>query len=144
MSNKELEIKACKIFVCPNMQLIDEYIDTLFLKPSDTEKYKQYTKKICIAFFKKTYEKPIYTNPKNIIIASIYIANRVIFWSDTYRPFTQDDLSRYFNVGTPTIRKYCDMVYNELNDRNGIFTIIPDHFTDVKGVIIEKNITTLV
>lgn len=70
MANKDLDIKACKIFVCPNIGLIEERCKehNVPIKIINT------TKDLAVEYFKNTYHQPRYGNVKVLFPAFLYIA----------------------------------------------------------------------
>lgn len=69
MANKELDINACKTFVCPDFNDIDINCKKLGLDDETINRCKD----IGIEYLKKTYHTPKYTSIKFVIPAFIYI-----------------------------------------------------------------------
>ncbi len=100
MANKALEIQACKVFVCPNISMIDQKGKELELGDHVIKRAKD----IAVEYFKKTYHNPIYLSSKNLMPSFIYIAS--IMEDDCLYKRTQKEISYVFDVGMPTIRKW--------------------------------------
>lgn len=102
---KDLEIEACKTFVCPNIGLIEQKGKELSLD----DKTIAMAKDLAIRYLKKTYHAPHYSHikyllPSFIYIASIYNGNRRM----------QDRLSEVFGVSNVTIRKWNEDIIDTL------------------------------
>lgn len=66
-TTKDLEIKACKTFVYPNLDMIDSKCKDLSLDEDTIKK----TRELAIDYLKKTYRKPHYSNIKPVIASLI-------------------------------------------------------------------------
>lgn len=71
MSNKELDLLACKTFVCPNLHLIDAICSKLYF--SDNQVAEK-TREIVVAYLKKTYHMPQFSHINKVIPAAIWVA----------------------------------------------------------------------
>lgn len=70
MANKDLDVKACKTFVCPNIGLIDERCK----EHNVPAKIIKTTRDLAVEYFKNTYHQPRYGNVKILFPAFLYIA----------------------------------------------------------------------
>ena len=68
---KDLEAQACKVFVCPNLKLIDIRGQELDLQDTTIQKAKD----IARDYFKKTYHHPKYSSVRPILAACLYMAS---------------------------------------------------------------------
>lgn len=97
MVNKELEKKACEIFVCPNLSLIDQKGKELNLKDSTIKRAKD----LAIEFFKKTYHKPPYSSAVFLLPSFLYIASVL----EGERKF-QIEVAAVFGTTSATINRW--------------------------------------
>lgn len=113
MTNKELEIQGCKVFVCPNLKMIYEKGNELLLSEITTKKAED----LAVRYFKKTYHTPKYTSAKFLLPAFIYIAS--IFESQKkgleHERRTQREIAAVFGITESVIRKWYSEITNELN-----------------------------
>lgn len=97
---KDLEIQGCKIFICPNLGMID-------IKGKETnlsEKAINRAKDLANEYVKRTYQRPHYSSIKNLIPAFIYIASIIEDgWDDRK---TQFEISQAFGTTECTVRKW--------------------------------------
>ena len=70
MISKELDMLACRTYVCPNMGLIEEKGKELGLDDRIIERAKN----MAVEYFKKTYHKPHYSSAKYVLPSFIYVA----------------------------------------------------------------------
>ena len=105
MTNKELEIKGCKIFVCPNLKMIDDKGKELGLREHTIKR----ANKIAVEYIKKTYGAPRYSSIKSLIPAFIYISS--ILENDRR---IQKDIAKVFGCSTTLITKWYLDIYHEL------------------------------
>lgn len=103
---KKLEILACRTFVCPNINLIDEKGEELGLKEETIKRSRE----MAIEYFKKTYHQPHYSSARNVLPSIVYMAAII---EDDRR--IQSDIARIFDVTSPTINKWCKDVMSVLN-----------------------------
>lgn len=75
MTNKELDIEACKTFVCPNFNEMEINCKKLGL---DDETIK-ICKEIGIEYLRKTYHTPKYASINSVIPAFIYIGSNLYY-----------------------------------------------------------------
>lgn len=75
MTNKALDIEACKLFVCPSLNEMDNNCKKLGL---DDETII-ICKSIATEYLKKTYHKPKYSSIKFVIPAFIYIGSNLYY-----------------------------------------------------------------
>ncbi len=102
MTNKELDILACKKFVCPNIGLIDQKGKELELKDETIKKAKD----LAVEYFKRTYHSPRYSSVKSLLPSFVLAAS--ILEGD--RRF-QSKVAKAFGVSNATIRKwYIDII----------------------------------
>lgn len=73
MANKQLDIQACKVFVCPNLSLIDVKGKELGLSDEAIQK----SKKVLTEFLKKTYHHPPFASVKSLFPAVLYIGSNL-------------------------------------------------------------------
>lgn len=97
MTNKELDIKACKTFVCPNLNLIVQKGKELGLKYTTIERAKS----MSIEYFKKTYHKPRYSSAKLLLPSFLYVAS--ILEGERR---SQTEVADIFGTTTVTIKKW--------------------------------------
>ena len=97
MAAREIEILGCKIFVCPNLSLLDEKGKELGLKERTIKKAKD----IAIMYFKKTYHMPHYSSVRCLLPSFIYIASIV-----EGEKKTQTKVADVFGVSHSTITKW--------------------------------------
>lgn len=107
MVNKELELKACKLFVCPNLNSINIICKELDFENDDVAKK---AKELAIEYLKKTYHKPRYTHVKFIIPACVYLACIV-----KGERRTQSEISSVANCCTALITKWWNDIADELD-----------------------------
>lgn len=105
---KDLDKQACKMFVCPNLSLIDEKGKELGLRDTTIKKAKG----MAVEYFKKTYQEPHYSSVKHLLPSFMYMAS--IIENDRR---TQWDMEMAYNVNTATIRKWYKDISNVLNIR---------------------------
>lgn len=103
---QELEIQACKTFVCPNIGTIETKGKILDLREGTIERAKN----MAIEYFRKTYHKPSYSSVKYVLPAFVYIA---AILEDDRRSQTQ--ISYAFSVTKATIKKWYREVLNTLD-----------------------------
>ena len=97
MTNKELDVLACKYFVCPNLVLIDQKGKELQLKDTTIKRAKD----MAIEYFKKTYRTPNYSSAKRLlpsfmVVASVLEGDRIF----------QKDVAEVFGTTNVTITKW--------------------------------------
>lgn len=107
MVNKELELKACKLFVCPNLNIIDIICKELDFENDDVAKK---AKELAIEYLKKTYHKPKYSHVKFILPACVYLASIL---NGEHR--TQSEISSVANCCTSSITKWWNDIADELD-----------------------------
>ena len=103
MTNKELEVMACKTFVCPNLGLIVQKGKELQLRDETINKARD----IAVEYFKKTYHMPIYSSVKNLLPSFLYLAS--ILGSDRNDRSdrrTQEEVKYVFDITIPTMRRW--------------------------------------
>ena len=103
---QELEIRACRTFVCPNMRIIDEKGKVLDLRDGTIER----AKKLATEYFGKTYHNPHYSSAKYLLPAFVHIAS--ILEGDNR---TQDHISNVFGTTHVTIKKWREDILDVLN-----------------------------
>ena len=103
---KELEKRACKTFVCPNLSLIDEKGKQLQLKDETIKRAKD----MAIEYFKKTYRNPHYSSAKHLLPAFTYIASII-----EGERRTQWSIEQVYGINSVTIRKWYRDISNVLN-----------------------------
>lgn len=123
MKVKDIEILACKTFVCPNLSLIDEKGKILLLN-DDTIKN---AKNLAIEYFKKTYHRPPYSSAKFLLPAFIYITSVIESKKCPEERRTQREICTVFEIKEPTIRKWTHHIIDELK-----IDIIKDIYTGGK------------
>lgn len=94
---KDLEIRACKEFICPNLYLIEQKGKELYLSDETIKRAKDLT----IEYLKKTYHTPRYSHIKYLLPSFLYIASII----DGDRRF-QDQVAEAFGISTKTMRKW--------------------------------------
>lgn len=125
---KELNKQACKIYVCPNLSLIDEKGKELLLKDSTIKRAKD----LAIEYFKKTYQEPHYTSSIHLLPAFVYIAS--ILENDRKSQF---DIEKVFGISSATIRKWYREISGELDIRIKIgagIVLLTDQFMSHKEI----------
>lgn len=109
MVNKKLEVEACRVFVCPNLALIDQKGKELGLRDDVMKRAKN----IAIEYFKKTYHEPRYASARYLMPSFIYIAS-ILECTDGKDRKTQNEVSDVFGIGLPTIRKWNEHIVDIL------------------------------
>jgi hypothetical protein len=119
MTNTELDKKACKLFVCPNMGLIDgvckkiaEFKENSPVEigaPCDSEEMTNVSRAIATEYFKRTYHKPRYSAPAPVLMGCIYIAGKA-----TGNWVTQGVIRKSGSYSATTVRKWTLDILNEL------------------------------
>lgn len=111
MTNKELDIEACKTFVCPNFNDIDINCKELGI---DDETIK-ICKDIATEYLKKTYHTPKYSSIKFVMPAFIYIgANMyyedgvryIIGGGNVHRKLGRGEIGALYGVTEATVSKW--------------------------------------
>lgn len=105
MTNKELDIAGCRTFVCPNMDLLNQWARRLKLSDTVLEKAKAITNE----YVKRTYHRPKYTSIKPVLAACLYIA--AIICGERR---TQEEIHKISRVSHRSICKWYMAVYDEL------------------------------
>jgi transcription initiation factor TFIIIB Brf1 subunit/transcription initiation factor TFIIB len=118
MTNKELDILACKEFVCPELGLIDKKGKELQLKDETIKRAKD----MATEYFKKTYHMPPYSSARHLLPSFIYIASVL----EGERRF-QKEIIEVFGTTNVTITKW----NRHIIDTMGI-TIICDDMVSVR------------
>ncbi len=113
MGNKQLEVQGCKVFCCPNLNLLDEKGKELNLSEGAIKKSKE----MAITYLKKTYHCPKYTAIKYVLPSFIYITGVLDILNDEkvedYR--TQKQIGKAFGVTTVLVRKWTFKIAEELD-----------------------------
>lgn len=94
---KELEMRACKTFVCPNLSIME----TICKESNIREDIIERAKSMAIEYFKKTYHQPHYSSARHVIPAILYIAS--ILGGDKR---SKIDIAKMFGVSYITVRKW--------------------------------------
>ena len=97
MTSRELDILACRTYVCPNMGLIEQKGKDLNLSDRVIERAKN----MAVEYFKKTYRKPHYSSSRYLFPAFIYLAT--ILEGEKRK---QDDIAKIFGVTNLTITRW--------------------------------------
>lgn len=113
-TTKDLELKGCKKFICPSLNLID--IKGRELKIS--EKAINRAKDLADQYVKKTYQRPHYPSIKHVIPAFIYIAS--ILENDWKNRKTQFEVAQAFETTEGTVRKWYRDIIEVLDIRKDI------------------------
>ena len=121
MDRKELEIHGCRMFVCPNINLIDDKGKELLLKDGTIKRAKE----LAIKYFKDTYHRPHYSSARHLLPAFIYIAS--ILEGD--RIF-QKEVAEVFGTTNVTIMKW----YRDIVGTMGLNIICDDVIYDKRRV----------
>ncbi len=95
--NKDLEVRACKEFVCPNICTIDEKCKELNLNFNIIEKVKE----MAVEYLKKTYHTPRYSHIKYLMPSFVYLGS--IIGGDKR---SQLEISMIFGVTITTMIKW--------------------------------------
>lgn len=119
MANRKLELEACRIFVCPNLSLIDQKGKELEMMDDTIEKAKN----MAIEYFKKTYHRPKYTAVKYLMPSFLYLASIAAERVGSKDRKTQEDMSRVFGIGIPTIKRWNKDIINTLGLRISAYGI---------------------
>ena len=102
---KDLEIRACKEFICPNLGLIEQKGKELYLSDETIKRAKD----LAIEYLKKTYHTPHYSHIKYLLPSFLYMASIL----DHDRRF-QDQVAEVFGISTVTIRKWNEDIMNTM------------------------------
>jgi len=105
LKGKELEIKACKTFVCPNLTLLELKGRELGLSQEAIRK----TKQMGIEFLKKTYHRPPYAYVKSIFPALLYMGG----WLND-EVLSQKKCAEVFDYTSPICKKWFTIISAEL------------------------------
>ncbi len=103
--NKDLEVRACKEFVCPNLGLIDKKCKELYLDDQIIKKAKD----LAIEYLRKTYHTPRYSHIKYLLPSFVYLAS--ILGGDRR---SQNELAIAFGITITTMRKWNDDIMDTL------------------------------
>ena len=103
--NKDLEIRACKEFVCPNISTIDMKCKELNLNFNVIKKAKE----MAIGYLKKTYHTPRYSHIKYLLPSFVYLGS--IIGGDKR---SQNEIAIIFGITITTMRKWNDDIINIL------------------------------
>lgn len=128
MNKKELDIKGCRTFVCPNISLIEEKGKELLLKDSTIKRAKD----LAIEYFKKTYRRPHYSSAKHLLPAFVYIASVL----EGERRF-QKEVAEAFGTTNVTITKW----YRDIEETMGLTIIFNDTMADKRDREISRERT---
>lgn len=112
LKRKDLEAQGCKVFVCPNLKLIDARSKYLNLQDTTLQKAKD----IAREYFKKTYHHPKYRSVIPVLAACLHMAsvieNRPPDYSERR---TQTSIINSFGLSsTSAIRKWFYEIRDEL------------------------------
>lgn len=112
LRGKDLEAQGCKVFVCPNLKLLDIRSKDLDLQDTTLQKAKD----IAREYFKKTYHHPKYSSVIPVLAACLHMAsvieNRPPDYSERR---TQLAIINSFGLSsTSTIRKWFCEIRDEL------------------------------
>lgn len=100
---KDLEIRGCKEFICPNLGLIEQKGKDLYLNDETVKRARG----LAIEYLKKTYHAPRYSHIKYLLPSFLYIASII---DDDRRH--QDKVADAFGISTKTVRKWNeDIIY---------------------------------
>jgi len=125
MTSKELDILACRTYVCPNMGLIEQKGKELNLN----ERVIERAKNMAIEYFKKTYRKPHYSSSRYLFPAFIYLA--AILEGEKRR---QNDVAKIFDVTSLTITRW----YRDIMSTLDIKIIKKEKKVKVSGSYVER------
>lgn len=119
MTNKELDIEACKMFVCPNFNEMGDKCKKLGLNDEDIKRCKD----IGIEYLKKTYHAPKYASIKSVIPAFIYVGANMCYTggvrylpssSNMRRKVSQIDVAISYDISTTTVSKWVAVIISIL------------------------------
>ncbi len=122
MTNKELEIEGCRVFICPNLNEIDSKL--LQNYPGITNEQIKACKDIAVEYLRKTYHKPRYSSIKPLLPAFVYIGLNIYYENGTRyynigthgtHAITMREAATIFGIWEPSIRKWVKDVTAELN-----------------------------
>jgi hypothetical protein len=94
---KNLEINGCRIFVCPNLNMMETKCKELNIREDIIERAKS----MALEYFKKTYHKPHYSSARHVMPAIVYIACVL----EGYK-ISKVEIAKMFSTSTVTIRKW--------------------------------------
>ena len=97
MDIKDLEIRGCRTFICPNMSLIDEKGKELLLKDRTIKRAKE----LAMKYFKDTYQRPNFSSARHLLPSFVCIAS-VIEGDKRF----QKDIAQVFGTTNVTIHKW--------------------------------------
>lgn len=102
---KDLEIQACKTFVCPNLDIIEQKGKELYLSNETIERAKD----LAIRYLKKTYHFPRYSHIKYLLPSFVYITSVL-----DHDKRSQVKISETFGISLVTIRKWNEDIADTL------------------------------
>lgn len=105
---KNLEVEGCKVFVCPNLNLIDIKGKELGL----SEEAIKESKDLAITYLKKTYHHPKYSSIKKVLPSFIYITGILRGQGDRR---TQHEVANVFGCTAANVRRWYMKIANELS-----------------------------
>lgn len=94
---KNLEMKGCRTFICPNLSLMEKKCKELNIREGIIER----SKSIAFEYFKKTYHKPHYSSARHVMPAIVYVA--YMLEGDK---LSKVKMAKMFSTSTVTIRKW--------------------------------------
>jgi transcription initiation factor TFIIIB Brf1 subunit/transcription initiation factor TFIIB len=103
--NKELELRACKEFVCPNIGTIDNNCKELDLNDNIIKKAKE----MAIEYLKKTYHAPRYSHIRYLLPSFVYLASIL-----EGNKRSQMEIAMIFGITITTMRKWNDDIIDTL------------------------------
>lgn len=120
MVNKELDLEACRVFVCPNINLVDEKCRENNISPEIIENIKG----MLHEYLKATYHYPRYRDVKMLFPAVLYIVTNMKIMNgkktvdtrgNTSYGYTLDFCCSVFGFSTSTTtRKWVRDILKEL------------------------------
>jgi len=111
-------VEGCKVFVCPNLSLIDIKGKELGLSEDAIKESKE----LAITYLKKTYHHPKYSSIKKVLPSFIYITGILRYNQKGLRGSgdrgdhrTQRDVAKVFGCSEANLRKWNMQITTELN-----------------------------
>lgn len=94
---KNLEMKGCRTFICPNLNLMEIKCKELNIREDIIER----SKSMAFEYFKKTYHKPHYSSARHVMPAIVYVACIL----EGYK-ISKVKIAKMFSTSTVTVRKW--------------------------------------
>ncbi len=119
-NTKDLEISACKHFVCPNLHLIDEKCKEIGIYEDEIKNIKEFA----VEYFMRTYHSPRYSGVRCLLPAFVYITMNIeregdlkyIFLANSFKKaYSMQYCGLIFDVSIGSVSKWTKDIAKEMN-----------------------------